>query len=284
MGRAGERAGDTIIEFPETIEEEESRRDEEQESLFQIRQARRDERADHLERTRRRQEAERTGDHETLRELREAAQAARRRDHLAGQRSAEDLIREHRSRERAVRVPEVEYTSVGIARHDGSRIRANSASSDAAPLLDEAASMGNGGRARAETGESGRSRSMTPGRRFFGHVRNISQSSLRFATMDNSDDDEPRSEDNESTLRATRTTSRMSAVDLSEPSIPRTPSGRVIDPPQYEGWNDIELATPEPAVQRQASMRETPPSYPWLPTFGPLPTIEITPFDVSPTR
>jgi len=280
MGRAGERAGDTIIEFPETIEEEETRRDEEMEGLYQIRQARRDERDARLERSRLRQEAERTGDQETLRALREAAQAARRGEHLAAQRSAEDLIREHRSRERTIRIPEVDYAAVGIARHDGSRIRASSTSSDNAPLLDEAASMGNGGRPRSDTGDS--NRSLGTGRRFFGHIRNISQSSLRrFATADSSDDDERRSDD-DATPRPLGSPAGNSTIDFSEPSIPRTPSGRVIDPPQYEGnhWNDIELATPAPAATRDI-LRETPPSYPWLPNLAPLPTIEITPYDAT---
>jgi hypothetical protein len=280
MGQAGERAGDTIIEFPETIEEEETRRDEEMEGLYQIRQARRDERDARLERSRLRQEAERTGDQETLRALREAAQAARRGEHLAAQRSAEDLIREHRSRERTMRIPEVDYAAVGIARHDGSRIRASSTSSDNQPLLDEAASMGNGGRPRAGTGDSNLSLSGNPGRRFFGHIRNISQSSLRrFATADSSDDDERRSDD-DPTPRALGTPASVSATDLSEPSIPRTPSGRVIDPPQYNHWNDVELATPAPAATRDVP-RETPPSYPWLPNLAPLPTIEITPYDTT---
>jgi hypothetical protein len=285
MGRAGERAGDTILEYPETVEEEEARRDAEAEALYQIRTARRDERADREQRQRLRREAQRTGDQAILQALTEASQAARRGEHLASQRSAEDLIREHRARNRTQRVPEVEYAEVGIARHDGTRIRASSTASDNAPLLDEAASMGTG-RPRAGTGDSDRSRSMTPGRRFFGHIRNISQSSFRFATIDNnSDDDERRSDEG---ARIPRAQSRGGLAEHDEPSIPRTPSGRVIDPPQYEGsqWNDVELATPgptppQPVARRQSTPRETPPSYPWLPALGPLPTIEITPFDTE---
>ena len=44
IGREGERAGmDTVVEFPEDPAEEEARREEEMESLYQIRQARRQE-------------------------------------------------------------------------------------------------------------------------------------------------------------------------------------------------------------------------------------------------
>src|SRR5271155_1825429 len=47
IGREGERAGmDTVVEFPEDPAEEEARREEEMESLYQIRQARRQEIAD----------------------------------------------------------------------------------------------------------------------------------------------------------------------------------------------------------------------------------------------
>ncbi|SLM35518.1 hypothetical protein LPUS_04820 [Lasallia pustulata] len=63
IAREGERAGvDTVIEFPETAEEEESRRDEEMESLYQIRAARRREIEEREERRRQRREAREAGD------------------------------------------------------------------------------------------------------------------------------------------------------------------------------------------------------------------------------
>ena len=47
LGREGERAGmDIVAEFPGTADEEENRREDEMESLYQIRQARRQEIAD----------------------------------------------------------------------------------------------------------------------------------------------------------------------------------------------------------------------------------------------
>lgn len=284
MGRAGERAGDTIVEYPEDEEEVEQRRDEEMESLFQIRQARRDERIAREERARLRREAQEAGDQETLRALRDLAAAPRSADDPTGQRSVDALIREHKARNRAPRTAAVQYAEVGVARLDGSRVRADSAMSDNAPLLDAAAGMGSGGRPRADTGDSSRSRSRTPGRRFFGHIRNNSQSSLRLGSNDMSDDD---GSGDELTPQASRAPSRMIEIDLSEPTIPRTLSGRVVEPPQY---TSIEMTSPDLREPERAAIRdsrttpgETPPSYPWLPNLGPLPSIEITTFD-TPTH
>lgn len=282
MGRAGERAGDTIVEYPEDEEEIEQRRDEEMESLFQIRQARRDERLAREERARLRREAQEAGDQETLRALRDLAAAPRSADDPTGQRSVDALIREHKARNRAPRTAAVQYAEVGVARLDGSRVRADSAASDNAPLLDAAAAMGSGGRPRAGTGDSSRSRSRTPGRRFFGHIRNISQSSLRITSNDMSDDE---GSIDELTPQPSRAPSRMNEQEMNDPMIPRTLSGRVVDPPQY---TNIEMTSPDVREPERAATRdtprtapgETPPSYPWLPTLGPLPSIEITTFDM----
>ena len=279
MGRAGERTEDTIVEFPEDEEEVEQRRDEEMESLFQIRQARRDERTVREERARLRREAQEAGDQETLRALRDMAAAPRSADDPTGQRSVDALIREHKARNRAPRTAAVQYAEVGVARLDGSRVRADSAASDKAPLLDAAAGMGSGGRPRADTGDSSRSRSRTPGRRFFGHIRNISQSSLRITSNDMSDDE---GSIDDLTPQHSRAPSRMSEIDLNDQVIPRTLSGRVVDPPQYTNieMTSPNLREPERAATRDTLPRavpgETPPSYPWLPNFGPLPSIEIT--------
>lgn len=53
------------------------------------------------------------------------------------------MIAEHHSRSRDRRVSSVSYADLGVARHDGTRIRANSNESDR-PLLDSAASMSGG--------------------------------------------------------------------------------------------------------------------------------------------
>jgi hypothetical protein len=51
------------------------------------------------------------------------------------------MIAEHQSRSRERRVSSVSYAELGVARHDGTRIRAGSSESDR-PLLSSAASMG----------------------------------------------------------------------------------------------------------------------------------------------
>lgn len=147
IGREGERAGmDTVVEFPETVDEEEARRDEEMESLYQIRLARRREVAERERRRQERREARARGDFERLEELRlqsrlraEAANAGSTTDLTAA-----TMLAEHQSRGRDRRVSSVSYADVGHVRHDGSRLRANSEDSERGGLLDGAAPMGEG--------------------------------------------------------------------------------------------------------------------------------------------
>lgn len=147
IGREGERAGmDTVVEFPEDPEEEETRREDQMESLYQIRQARRREIAEREERRRERREARERGDFARLDELRrESRQRANQSNtSLNGglSTSAAQLIAEHQSRGRDRRVSSVAYGEVGQVRHDGTRIRANSAESERGGLLAGAAPMG----------------------------------------------------------------------------------------------------------------------------------------------
>ncbi len=147
IGREGERAGmDTVVEFPETVDEEEARRDDEMESLYQIRLARRREVAEREQRRQERREARARGDFERLEELRlqsriraDAANAGSTTDL-----SAATMLAEHQSRGRDRRVSSVSYADVGHVRHDGSRLRANSEDSERGGLLDGAAPMGEG--------------------------------------------------------------------------------------------------------------------------------------------
>ena len=141
LAREGERDGiDVVLEHPETVDEEEERREEEMESLYQIRLQRRREIADREERRRERREARERGDYTSLHRLRgESALRAQERD-MSG---ASAMIAEHTSRSRDRRVSSVSYAELGVARHDGTRIRANSNESDR-PLLSSAASIGGG--------------------------------------------------------------------------------------------------------------------------------------------
>lgn len=146
IGREGERGGmDVVAEYPETVEEEEGRRDEEMESLYQIRLARRQEIADREARRQARREARERGDFETLDRLRRESRA-RAHGESSGDLSvsAATMLAEHRSRGRERRVSAVAYGSVGLVRHDGTRLRsssAHSADSERGGLLEGAAPM-----------------------------------------------------------------------------------------------------------------------------------------------
>lgn len=134
---------DTVVEFPETAEEEEAVRESEMESLYQIRQARRREIAEREERRQERREARERGDWSRLEELRrESRNRNQPNNQSTGNLTADVLIAEHQSRPKDRRVSSVAYMDVGQVRHDGTRVRANSADSERGGLLDGAAPMG----------------------------------------------------------------------------------------------------------------------------------------------
>ncbi len=153
IAREGERAGvDTVVEFPETADEEEQRREEDMEALYQVRQARRHEQTERNERRRERQAAREAGDWARLEQLRlESQMRTRARTGSNTSSPFASIINVNAAgidptalpgvRDR--RVSSVSYASLGLARHDGTRIRADSVeSNDQRPLLDSAASMG----------------------------------------------------------------------------------------------------------------------------------------------
>ncbi|KAI4097537.1 MAG: hypothetical protein LQ344_000270 [Seirophora lacunosa] len=157
IAREGERAGvDTVVEFPETADDEEARREADMDELYQVRVARRQEAEERRERRHARRAAREAGDWARVEQLRvqaRLAENARMADSLgsAGSSSsslprdgAAALLAEHHARalSRERRVSSVSYADLGLARHDGSRIRADSVESDHRPLLDSAASMG----------------------------------------------------------------------------------------------------------------------------------------------
>ncbi|KAJ5610635.1 hypothetical protein N7510_007354 [Penicillium lagena] len=138
IGREGERSGmDTVVEYSETAEEQEARREEQMEALYQLRLQRRQELTDREARRRDRREARARGDTDRLEQL-AAESRARRRQSRNGSNTSIDasaVLAEHQSRERGRRVSSVSYADVGHVRHDGSRLRANSHESDHRPLL-----------------------------------------------------------------------------------------------------------------------------------------------------
>ncbi|KAK3075981.1 hypothetical protein LTR53_000158 [Teratosphaeriaceae sp. CCFEE 6253] len=138
LAREGERDGiDVVLEAPETAEEEEERRDDEMESLYQIRIQRRSEIAEREDRRRRRREARQRGDHTELQRIRQESLIATEQREIAG---AVAMIAEHQANPRERRVSSVSYAALGVAKHDGTRLRGNSSESER-PLLDSGASI-----------------------------------------------------------------------------------------------------------------------------------------------
>ncbi|KAH8816348.1 hypothetical protein F5884DRAFT_818425 [Xylogone sp. PMI_703] len=140
LGREGERGGiDVVVEYPETVDEVEARREEEMEALYQVRLARRRENEEREQRRNERREARERGDYVALREIQARARAA---SNATGARTVEELRRdvERIKKERNRAVSSVSYADLGVARHDGTRIRA-SQDSERQGLLGDAASI-----------------------------------------------------------------------------------------------------------------------------------------------
>ncbi|KAI0410032.1 hypothetical protein F4802DRAFT_611733 [Xylaria palmicola] len=137
LGREGERDGvDIIVEMP-TDEQHEALRDDEMEAMYQIRLARRQQNAEREERRRLTQEARERGDTAALAELRARRRAEAENTAIEELRDAQGQIRAQRERA----VSSVSYHNVGVAQHNGSRIRANSTESERVGLLSDAASI-----------------------------------------------------------------------------------------------------------------------------------------------
>ncbi|GKT65097.1 hypothetical protein ColTof4_07485 [Colletotrichum tofieldiae] len=137
LGREGERGGvDVVIEYP-TEENEEDLRDQEMEALYQIRLARRQELAEREERRRERREARERGDFVALDNIRARARNASNNSVVAVLREEHERLKNERQRA----VSSVSYADLGVARHDGTRLRANSSESERMGLLSDSASI-----------------------------------------------------------------------------------------------------------------------------------------------
>jgi hypothetical protein len=265
LGREGERAGiDTVVEFPETADDEEGRRDGEMESLYQIRLARRQEARDREERRQARREARMRGDHQALAEIR------RRAERATEESVSQLLISEHQGANRERRVSSVQYGDIGLARHDGTRLRANSTESDNRPLLDSAASI---------SGISGRSRGYSNNTlNAQGHSRGASASSVLSMSSRGSDEyefpDASRSNSNANINTNTNTNDDFEVVSLTHPRS--RAASRVATP--------VPPPLPLYIPNEDAPAYENPPNYespsttraPTLPTLERLPSIHIT--------
>ncbi|GAB7338454.1 hypothetical protein MBLNU457_4738t2 [Dothideomycetes sp. NU457] len=302
IAREGERAGmDTVVENPETAEEEEARREQEMDSLYQIRQQRRREANQRAARRRLRREARARGDFGTIAALRVESQRAAQRRETEGSAS---MIAEHEILPRGRKVSAVQYGDLGVASHDGSRVRASSNDSGR-PLLHTAGSFSMSGPFRPWM-----SREDIGGR----HRRNASSTNLSVWTYDS--DDQSLASDAESEydmvdLQSTRTRTRSRADSarrslgssraLSGTRSRATSFGRSLDiqadlgdsripgpePPRYDAV-DFEEAPPyegpaysEPQAQEErvprSETRLTSTQAPQLPAIARLPTIRINP-------
>tara|TARA_R110002003_G_scaffold196_1_gene15257 strand:+ start:4258 stop:5049 length:792 start_codon:yes stop_codon:yes gene_type:complete len=249
---------DNVIELPETQDDEESRREEEMESLYQIRLARRIEAADREARRQARREARARGDVHALADIR------RRAEEAADLSVSQLLIAEHQSntRTRDRRVSSVAYGDLGVARHDGTRLRANSTESDNRPLLDSAASIsGQSQHSRAYSGNT-----LDPET----HRRGLSVTSLESRASDDYDFPD--------TIRTT-SQSRQSPNGTSD-------DFEVVSLNPERSHSGSRAATPSIDIPReQAPAYEDPPNYespvrtraPQLPTLERLPSIQVTP-------
>lgn len=272
LGRAGERAGiDTVVEFPETADEEEARREEAMEAMYSLRRDRREQRSAAEERRRLRREARAQGDHAAIVRLaQESRLAAQTRHSMAEQFEAAQRRSQHQERGR--NVSSVSYSDIGIAKADGSRVRAGSSTSRH-PLLASVASVG-------------ATESLAPPEPSFGRrLRTQSSASLRYLSLDVSDDDDEyetsrrTSMDAESVMRigAARSrgasTSQLSINTINDHGIEHN------EPPEYDihrqPADDLDGEAPaySPLARTNA---------PRLPAFAPLPAIEI--ITSSPTR
>lgn len=135
LGREGERDGiDVVVEMP-TAEEEEALRDDEMEALYQMRLARRQQVAAHDARREQRRAARERNDAIALEDVRRRARDA------AAQLDALRRGHERAKQTRRRAVSSVSYADLGVARADGTRLRANSNESECAGLLSDAASI-----------------------------------------------------------------------------------------------------------------------------------------------
>lgn len=240
LGREGERGGvDVIVDYP-TIEDEEALREEEMDTLYQIRVARRRQIEEREELRRQRDEARRRNDGGALAEIRARSRAASNTSQLDDLRREVGRIQENRQRS----VSSVSYADLGVARHDGTRIRANSNESERMGLLSDAASIA----------MSNRSGAPSPAL----HRREPSASSL--VSID-SDFPPP-------TLARLRSESQLSPSRLSiggeragsSPELVEADLGEETMPPP--GYEDVSLDDSDELRRSTTPLHDPPPDYP----------------------
>jgi hypothetical protein len=236
LGREGERDGiDVIVDLP-TEEEIERQRDEEMEAMYQIRAARRQQNAERDEIARERQRARERRDPAALNNIRDRQRQATTSNQSQLDELRADVERIKETRQRSV--SSVSYADLGVARHDGTRLRASSNDSERMGLLSDAASINLS------------TRSGAPSPAF--HRRDRSVGSVA-------------SYDSDFPLRASGERRRSSVENRagSSPELIEADLGAgAMPPPEYEdvSLND-DLEAPAPVRTRSTTPVDSPPDY-----------------------
>lgn len=140
IAREGEREGmDIVVEYPETAEEEEMRREAHMENLYRLRLQRRRQIEEREARRLERRQARARGSQAHQGELQQNGQAQDRSSRLIGgtisHQSGSNILADQLPHEQERRISSVSYAELGYVRHDGSRVRSSSPGSDRHPLL-----------------------------------------------------------------------------------------------------------------------------------------------------
>ncbi|KAI2638634.1 hypothetical protein GGS21DRAFT_449769 [Xylaria nigripes] len=253
LGRGGERDGvDRIVELP-SVAEQEALRDEEMETMYQIRLARTQQNAEREERRRLTQAARDRGDRAALEELRARRRAEYEDTTVENLREAQSQLQVRRERA----VSSVSYHEIGIARHDGSRIRANSSESERVGLLSDAASISASVRPpstlsnyrpadNAAPGLDARS----PSAQSQHHMRSVSS----MLSLDENGDVSPHSGAATPRLGSSPTHAGSSPEIVTEADL----GDNLIPPPDYE---DVNLNDERSHAATPIPINEPPPSY-----------------------
>ena len=239
LGREGERDGiDVVVEMP-TIEDEELLREEEMDALYQIRLARRRQIEEQQARRVARREARARNDQAALSEIRAQTRAASTNN---SQEIA--ILREEHNRARETRtraVSSVSYADIGVARHDGTRIRANSSESERVGLLSDISNIAAvGGNSQSSTAQQRR----YPPQASMHHRGRSGSSALSIVTTRSSEEHQQQLQ-----LQSTHTTTRSRASSLGHDRAGSSPE--LIDASEAAGFVDGENAPPT----------QSPPSY-----------------------
>ncbi|GJN79330.1 growth arrest and DNA-damage-inducible proteins-interacting protein 1 domain-containing protein [Purpureocillium lilacinum] len=241
LGREGDRDGvDVIIDLP-TAEEEEALREEEMATIYQIRQTRRQQIVEREDLRQQRREARRRNDSGALADLRVRSRAASNNSQIDELRREVGRIQDTRQRS----VSSVSYADLGVARHDGTRLRASSNDSERMGLLSDAASIAVSQRSGAPSPSLHR-REQSIGS--FVSVESDVPPSIRAQSRGGSRPDTPRLSGVSGTLAGS--SPELVEADLGDEEMP---------PPEYE---DVALDDTDNLGRSTTPLHGPPPDYP----------------------